>query len=197
MNDINLQSNERIICQEDGVAKGKTVGVCINSIVLTNLNFYCLNKNIVGSIKSIDKFPLREIQMIGGEPHVRVGTSMNGQSTLEIHTHGSTEIYQFNSLGNSKAVKWVNLIYQQIVGHDSNEKTILGSISKIAKDVTSTGAGMIGETVGTLVNSFKEGISNEGKPTIINTKCKSCHAPISGQKGQIIKCKYCDTKQTL
>jgi len=60
----------------------------------------------------------------------------------------------------------------------------------------------VAETLKDTVGSFKDNIKNSnsfkvksGKTKMM--KCPSCGASLSGTKGEIVQCEYCDTKHQI
>ena len=79
-----------------------------------------------------------------------------------------------------EAERWVEQISLLLTGvhaQKSADTTLVGGIKNVL--------GSIGINV------------KEKTPEYVTTKCIGCMAPITGQKGQTVRCKYCDTEQTL
>jgi hypothetical protein len=61
--------------------------------------------------------------------------------------------------------------------------------------------GIVGGTVGLFKNASKNNPTKAPQPPATNekvsTKCSCCGSPISGRKGQLIHCQYCDSNQQL
>ena len=57
--------------------------------------------------------------------------------------------------------------------------------------------GAISEILGSKKTTVVPNDDKGTEPTTINKKCISCSAPLVGEKGQVVHCKYCDTDQTL
>ena len=105
-----------------------------------------------------------------------------------------------NSVGGTFAdqwkdiLKWINNISQILTGttpQAENTKNIM------AIPGTAQIAGTVKDTIGAFKDAF--GIKGKGNqtPENVTTKCIGCRAPLSGAKGQTVRCKYCDTDNTL
>ena len=88
--------------------------------------------------------------------------------------------YQSDKISIQEAERWVEQISLLLTGvhaQKSADTTLVGGIKNVL--------GSIGINV------------KEKTPEYVTTKCIGCMAPITGQKGQTVRCKYCDTEQTL
>lgn len=182
--DLNLQQNEGIILQkEEVIHRNKTC-----ELYLTNLNLICVESSGVFKVKyNITKYPLNQIKTINNLPQVSVVDDKNeGTWVLQIQSKSSIELFAFEySFFEKIAVKaeldkWVNQISILLTGHPApttDDNSLVGSVKNML--------GAIGVK------------TKPQAPENLTTKCIGCMAPISGSKGATIRCKYCDTEQTL
>ena len=193
MADYNLLQNEAVIIRNDNVYHpiGKKLGE-LGELVLTNMNLIYVRKGIFGGTKETLKFPLNQIKKFDDKPQITLGKSENGYHQLEIYFLNSQEYFVFNTFGKKEALKWLDKIWELLTGHaaelDESERSYIPGIATVADTIKNT----VGSFAGAL------GIKPDGnKKENVTIRCISCRATLSGTKGQIVKCKYCDTEQTL
>lgn len=195
MDKYNLQPNESFIINNEHVRHGNTSG----ELILTNLNLvFITSKGVFKTIYIPQLFPINQIKQFNGKAQTILGKEGN----IDIHFINGQESFQFwnsDTLFSEKkaereAGRWVNVINQVITGQVSE---IDMSVSPAIAG-TEFIAGTIKDTFDTFKGAFgiKSKSSNE-MPTKAVKKCSSCSAPISGTKGQIVRCKYCDSDQQL
>lgn len=181
MSDYNLYPNEAILLKSENVFKGMRKG----DLVLTNLAILWAEKNFLGKIKNVNRIPFNQVKMYNGNPQVCLGKAVNGTPQLEIYIVNGQEKFSFNNtlLVKREIGKWINEITKAITGYvpDKSFSAIPG---------TEFVADTLKGTVGTLADSL-------GVKKTVSTKCMACRAPITGKKGETVRCKYCDTQQTL
>jgi hypothetical protein len=96
--------------------------------------------------------------------------------------------------------KWIKAINIAVTGNEldddqgeiGHDDSLLGAFREIG---TGLKEAFWGPSEGE--RSTKTGIVKSVTPEKIARKCTSCGAPISGTKGQIVRCQYCDTEQRL
>lgn len=191
---IPLLPNEAIIFRNDSVMHGGIMAPYTDELVLTNMNVIYVKKGIVGNVKRIQKFPLDQITMYNGEPQAILGKQHNGSPQLEIYfMNGQQENFAFQSGGKKKVNQWINEICKAVTGHESSAASKSGGI---------LGAGYLAGTIKGTVDTFKGVLGAKPKeqaPVVVpvTKKCISCSAPLSGNKGETVQCRYCDTEQVL
>lgn len=183
MEKYSLAPNEGIIIQCDGVNhNGKN-----SELVLTNYNLICAEANIgiFRTTYNVIKFPVNQIKIINGQAQASV-IKDGDDWTLQVLMKNSTEKFKFwgefyeRIKKKQEAERWVEQISLLLTGvhaQKSADTTLVGGIKNVL--------GSIGINV------------KEKTPEYVTTKCIGCMAPITGQKGQTVRCKYCDTEQTL
>ena len=131
-----------------------------------------------------------------------LGKLSNGTPALEVYfVDGKTESFYFQSSNKKKIGSFIKAIYSAF-GADSLLDDELEGISADGligafKDVGEEFVGVGKELLGAFGIKAGEKKGSQISPVMINKKCVSCSAPLSGQQGETIKCKYCDTVQTL
>ena len=209
---FNLMPNESIILQEVSVAHGGVWAIYTDELILTNLNIYCVNKGTFGNTKKIFNYPLSQIKKYNGKPQVMMGKLSNGTPSLDIYfMNGSSESFNFQS-GNKKNInKWIDAINNIVGGgsdsnnlsmdddsydDDDDSDTLVGAFKEVGSEFKEVGVEFLG-ALGFKPGKKKSPNSSVAGSETVSKKCSSCSAPLIGKKGQVIKCKYCDTKQTL
>ncbi len=177
---LNLHPNEGILLQNDHVWHQKKRAL----IYLTNMNFICVEKNtgVFKTTYDVLKYPVSQIKVVDGCAQATV-IKENGEWVLQILLRNGVEKYVFEGeflekiKRKQEADMWVEKISQMVTGNSPTQSQDSG---------TRDGIKSILKTVG---------ISKQ--PEKITVKCIGCMAPISGEKGKIACCKYCDTEQTM
>ncbi len=196
MSKFNLLPNESIIIKSDRVMHGGLMASYTDELILTNQNIVYISKGMFGNTKSIQRFPINQIKMYNGEPQVIYGKQQNGSPQLEIYFMNGHKYFAFQSSGKKEVTRWVNAIYELLTGNrpstnpEGTSSAIPGTeyLAKTFKDTIDTFKSTFG--VKTKSNT---GVADEK----VTKKCISCSAPLSGEKGQIVNCIYCDTDQVL
>lgn len=184
MANYTLSPNEGIILQCDEVYHNRKR----SELILTNLNLICVEEK-AGFLKTTYneiKYPLNQIKVVDGQAQVFANTKAFTNPVLQVHFNNQVEEFDFimNSLAffkaNSTIDNWVKQVNHLLTGNEVNtekESSIMGGIKSVLGSI---------------------GIKTQNnQPENVTTKCIGCMAPLSGQKGQTVRCKYCDTKQTL
>ena len=195
--EYSLAPNESIIMKSELVYCGKTSG----ELILTNL--YLVHITAKGTFKTTyttQRYPVNQIKVFNGKAQALLGKSgdvdiyfINGQVSF---TFSNNETLFSEKKAEQEAAKWVNAINQLITG----ENVEVNVSAKTAIPGTEMIAGALGGTV----DAFKGALgfkSNKPASTELNEKvaikCISCGASVSGNKGRVVRCSYCDTDQQL
>ena len=195
MVDLQLQPGENIILTKSNVTTGLT-GFGAGELVLTDKNIIFYKKAMFGNtIKSIEKHPLESVTLLNGEPRVMAKSNQNGNVSLCVYAGDKAlEYCFFNDYTKGEVIRWVNAIFNLIVGHDSKEQGDASSILGKAKSLLNSGGGMIGESAASLIGNFKNKLDNTlstDENVTLTKKCPGCGAPITGYKGENKQCEYC------
>ena len=180
---LNLQPNEGIIIQYDGVWHNNTR----SELFLTNLNLICVEdrSGLFKTKYNVIKYPVNQIKVVNGQAQASVIRD-GDKWVLQILFKNGEEQFSFNfdffekSKKKAEADKWVEQINILLTGASAQniiEPSIIGGLKNILKAVG--------------IKTTEKEIEKATK------KCMGCMAPISGIKGQTIFCRYCDTKQIL
>ena len=123
------------------------------------------------------------MKKLNGIPQILQGKNpSNGVNQLHMVFADSQEAFEFSSNNKKQIKQWIDEVYK-----------VLGVEEDKARNATGSFFTKLKSGIGSIKNIFTE----EKCAVNITTKCIGCMAPITGKKGDVAKCKYCDTKQTL
>ena len=183
MENYRLGQNEGIIIQCDGVYHNQKR----SAIILTNQNLICVevNHGVFKTTYNTLKYPVNQIKVVNGQAQASVMKDGNDWA-LQVLMKNGTEKFKFSGefyerlKKKQEADRWVEQISLLLTG-------------KSAENITDSSAmGRVKNVLGSVGISVKA-----KKPENVTAKCIGCMAPLSGQQGQTVRCKYCDTEQTL
>lgn len=179
MSAYNLDNDEAVIMQTSNVSAGTFQNV---DLILTNKNVIQVNKGILGNVKDTIKFPLSQLKVLNGKANVLVGKSKTGAKQLELYFAGFEKFYTFNSAFSES--KWANEI---IKAH----KKRLAEIDNANK---TSGDGSITKTLKGALDLALDKIPLKKETVPKTNKCPKCGAELTGPKGSVAICSYCDTQ---
>jgi hypothetical protein len=198
MANYNLQPNESIIMKSTGIIYGNGI---LNSnqdeLILTNLNIILVQKGVMGNTKNIQSFPVNQIKMFNGQAQVTLGKTRNLLPQLEVYFKNRQEFFGF--MNKSEAVKWINNINKLLTGNTDYSDSNADSKKLMTIPGTELVATTLKDTFDTVKGVFSSNSRSSSNPTNVKVtiKCLGCGAPLSGIQGNAIRCKYCDTDQSL
>lgn len=200
--DFPLAQDEGVILDDGG------------KLVLTHKRLVRVERTLFGKVKGLQEMPLAMIKVVNDEAQVFVRRRLNSDwCDIEVHmSDGSGFEYAFDSAANART--WVDAISNLVVGHPSAQaaedaQSLRGAIENFtssAKDAVGALASSFGLSSGSsrrqqpLQPATKQGqaaVSVQAKPEHVSTRCRGCHASLSGMSGQRVTCPYCDTEQVL
>ena len=114
-----LKSGEEIILSQTRVSDRtkNNAGMATGKLILTSEALVYERKGAFGKDLGFDAYPLNEIQVIDGEPQVKIGIRL-GLKNLEVHlSDGKVLHFGLGTDNSSKSIrKWVNAIVKAITG---------------------------------------------------------------------------------
>ena len=168
-----LGADEVVIMRDSHVFEGR-VGI---TLILTSRNLIQINKNFWGADKSAEKYPLLDLKAQNGKPNILNGKAQNGSSRLELYFLGYERYYTFQSMFAER--KWAGAI----------EKAYKSCVAEQNKsDAGRMGIGALLSPLKTTIDSAKRAVAPKTK----TVKCPRCGADLGGEKGQDVKCDYCN-----
>ncbi|MDR1978054.1 MAG: hypothetical protein LBQ42_04905 [Synergistaceae bacterium] len=200
-----LQPNEAIILKSKSVKHGFWGGYT-DEIMLTNLNFVWTSIGTFGFPKKIYQYPLNQIKVFNGRTQAILGEQSRTKSPmLEMYfVNGQEESFEFpvSAKEAKKEIwKWIKAINIAVTGNELDDgegedeisdDSLLGAFREIGTELKEA---FIGPSK--VKRDSKATSAKPAHPEKIARKCSSCGAPISGTKGQRVRCKYCDSDQQL
>lgn len=196
-----LMPNEVVILKDTNVAHGGIMAGYTDELILTNLNLVVVSKGVFGNTKGIFQYPLSQIKRFNGQPQAIKSKRSNSTPCLEVYfTSGDVEQFSFSGNNKRKIDNWADSIAhiinnENVDTSDAQDDDLLaGQFKDLGDQLKDVGAEVL-DAFG--VNRKKNSHSSKNQPQKVSKKCISCSAPLVGYKGQVVKCKYCDTEQTL
>lgn len=198
MANFNLEPSESILIQSTGVLYegGGLMTAYTDELILTNLNLIHVSKGVFGNTKRVQKYPLSQVKIINGEAQAIMGKSTNGLPNLQIYFVNGHVAFKFQNSGKREIVKYVKEISRVLIGKEPSRNSVANQFAIPGSEfVADAIKDTIGVFKGTLGNKSKSKASDEPEKT--TKKCIGCMSPLTGVKGQSIRCSYCDTDQIL
>lgn len=198
MVNYNLEPNEAILIQSTSVLceGGGLMTAYTDELILTNINIIHISKGMFGNTKGVKKYPLSQVKIVNGQAQAILGKSSNGMPDLQIYFVNGQLAFQFQSSGKKEIIDFANGISKVLTGNKSEQ-------SSVANPFAIPGAEMVAETFKDTINVLKGSLGIKPKDKAadksvkVTKKCIGCMAPLTGTKGQSIRCQYCDTDQIL
>lgn len=178
-----LQPKETILLHNTGVHRQGNPEFYTDELFLTNRNMIYVRKGFFGRIKNIQTYPLSQIKIQNGQAQVQMQKIGGYTPRLQIYFKSGPESFAFQCRGKKKILSWVTQMHRLLDTPDIMENIPEPSVPDAAPTPESTGV-----------------FSNSAKyfpPRPITKNCTGCGAPLSGSRGETVRCEYCDTDQTL
>ncbi len=203
--DYNLSPGEVVIMQSEAVVlhSGKDRDV-LNEIVLTNQNLILVNVISTGFFTTqrlLKRCPLDSIACPEGVPQAFLGKKKD-EHVLQVVFEQEAITLSFPDNPKREAKRWADAIKCAVVGEmegiDTDESPLPSDMTDLIDGFKSLTSAFVGEAA-----SFTSTVPKASKPvkkavkTKATVRCMGCRAPLSGNKGAILTCDYCGTKQTL
>lgn len=196
MGSYSLQPDEVVIMKVDQVIHKKSMFSLVSGeIMLTNLYLVWNTKNLIGKAKNIQQYPLHSIKVFNGKAQVKSEKKIGENPRLIIFFKNGQATFEFINKSEDEVKKMANSINHTVTGSTENIYELRNSsIPGVGK-----AAEVLKGTVDVFMDAFgvKQNKQNETIDEKVAKKCSSCSAPISGIKGQVVHCDYCDTEQQL
>lgn len=187
-----LLPNEALIMKHERVLHGGAMANFSDELLLTNLNLVLISKGAFGNVKNIQAFPIKQVKVFNNQAQIISSKTSGGYPQIEVYFLNGQEKFGFES--KKDAANWINKINQLVTGEDVE----IDNSTKTAIP----GTEMIADAIGGTVDAFKGALGFKSKKAMesdekVAKKCSFCGASISGKKGQIARCSYCDADQQL
>ncbi len=185
---LQLQPNEGVVLQNEDVARRLRRGHDDGTLVLTTKSLYFYKGH--GKKAEITTLPLRQIKMIDGQPQAVVSGSKSKPVLQVFMLSGQVEEFEFKkfslaSNAQKEIEKWITSIHQ-LVRETASSRQATITIQPVSADQSAADSMQNGQ------NPLPGGTM-----TKVSGRCVGCMAPIFGNKGEMVRCKYCDTDQIL
>lgn len=154
-------------------------------VLLTDRNLMIGIEGTFGGIKETQVYPINQIVVVNGNAQVRVTSG----SSVEIDTNQGRVALSMQSRGDAR----------KLAEHLRSAAT--GKPVDLSADEVGGLAGMAGELGGALrdtVGSFAKGLGfGSEQAQMAAVECSGCGAPLTGKKGESVRCPYCDAIRQL
>jgi hypothetical protein len=197
MGSYQFQANEVEIMKIGEVTRRKSMFSIENGeLILTNLFLVWNTKNMFGKTKNTEQYPLRNIKVFNDKAQIKCHKNVNmNNPILTIYFTNGEAVFEFMNKSEHEIKKIANSINHVVTGTKENIYEVtniyIPGIGKAAEVLKGT-VDVFKDTFGVKQNKQYENINEK-----IAKKCSSCSAPISGTKGEVVYCNYCDTNQQL
>ena len=188
-----LLPNEAMIMKQERVIHGGAMANFTDELILTNQNLVLISKGTFGNVKNIQAFPVNQIKVFNNQAQIMLSKTRGGHPQIEVYLLNGQVNFGFES--KKIATIWIEKINQLVTGQDVE--------INVSTKTAIPGTEMIADALGGTVDAFKGAFGFGSKKSSTESdekvakKCSSCGATISGKKGQIIRCSYCDDNQQL
>lgn len=154
------------------------------NLVLTNKNIIWCHKGFFGGLKEPVKTEVEKVKLYENRVQAKVDKIENsGAFQLKIYYTDCDVTYRIN--GKKRAKEFVRELNKLITGEDPTMQDIFTSQILPNAEVV---AESLKETLNVFVNAFG---------TQVSGTCSSCGASITGVKGQMVSCPYCNGSTKL
>ena len=206
-----LMPNEIVIKQDSCVSHGGVMAIYTGELILTNYNLIYVNKGVFGNTKDVLYYPLMQLKQLNGKPHAIVGKLSNGSPCLEVFMlNGASETFHFQTAAKKTTKSWAETITGTTIGGTANvfasdeddngydPGSLVGQFKEVGDEFKEIGEELF-SAIGFTTNPFKKkaNVNNAQTQTMITSKCRFCSAPLTGKRGQTVRCEYCDSEQVL
>jgi hypothetical protein len=144
-------------------------------------------------VKNIQAFPVNQIKVFNNQAQIVMSKTRGGYPQIEVYFSNRQENFGFES--KKDAANWIEKINRLVIGEDVE--------INISAKTAIPGTEMLAEALGGTVDAFKNALGFKSKQSTVESvekvakKCNSCGAMVSGKKGQIVRCSYCDADPQL
>lgn len=190
MEKVRLDPDEGMILRDSSILheRGGFFDSQGDELMLTNKALVVVHKGVFGQVKESIRFPLRQIKVINGIPQVFQGKSETGNCALQVHCVHGIETFVLGKSDEEESEISLKAIFS-LSGEKRNTETWRQAISDAVLAVY-RGENPIVEAPSPVPYS-------ETPVPGATRKCIGCRAPISGSKGQKVRCLYCDIEQVI
>ncbi len=187
MDKYNLLPDEAVLVEiEDVHRKSKKIFQERGNLVLTNYNLiFAIKGGLTGSIKSLEKHPLRDIKVFREEAQVKYEKKFGEDAVLSVFLKNDS--FSFVSAESGKLKDIVNEVNRLVTG---SEKDVI-----FKKAIP--GVGALAETIKDTAGSFVKGLGYKKKEKELAVICTACNGSFTGIKGKMATCPYCGKKVNL
>ncbi len=181
---LDFAPTERIILKDESVAHGGVMSVNDDELILTTLKIIYIKKNVFGMIQGVYYYPLNRLKQ------AVQGKLTSGTATLDLYFFNDVESFNFGSANSRKIKKWIKEIY------NVTDNITVSSVSNTESPYINTSRNLLNQ-FSEIGKQIKNTVTSNNESIKVSKKCIGCSAPLVGKKGEVVRCKYCDTDQSI
>ncbi|NLA95989.1 MAG: hypothetical protein GX838_04000 [Clostridiaceae bacterium] len=194
MADLGLQPYESIMVQIKGASSSSSQSYKVE-LILTNLHLFHISKGFFGKVKGINKYLVDGIKVVDDRAQVFLANPADdGSLQLQIFFDYGLVSFRLQSDTRHRVWQFINSINQLLTG-----KPLHADIA--GYPMALQGAGYLAEVVKDTIGFFRQSLGMDAKKEPEResavASCRNCPAPLSGYKGQLVRCRYCNSEQLL
>lgn len=209
MTNYNLLPNEGILLKSTNVLHGGFMSSYTDELILTNFHLIYVKRGMFGNVKEVQKIPLAQIKVVNNRVQVMWGQNpSSGTEQLQIYfIDGRQESFEFQENEKNEIVRWANEISKVVTGDSSNvlyeniqqQNGIKQRAVNVIKDALGVEDTVLPPKPVFHLSTMENNANNAREQDLkrVTRYCMGCGAPITGVKGQVVHCEYCDMDQEL
>ena len=162
---------------------------------MTNLHLFHLSKGFFGKVKEIKKYPVEGIKVVDDRAQVFLANPGNDGS-LQLQIFFEYGLVSFRLQSDTRRFVWqfINSVNQLRTGKPLEDESA-------GYPMALPGIGYLAEVVKDTLGVFRQSLGMDDKKEVRRemaaAPCNNCSAPLSGYKGQVVRCRYCNSEQLL
>ncbi len=216
-----LHPGETEILRAQKVKYARLMNPSGDELVLTDRRLILIRKGWNGETKDVRFFDLQDIDFKDGEPAVYMDAEWESLRLLIISIHGRKEEFALRAADQDTLMRWVNEIWYLVsdlplpypdagINPDYlKEDMIMKEQEKPLSYLNVPTFDWNEDTSRLTIRNipaadFNEDTSQFAVRSIaapekkrVTVRCFACRAPLTGEVGEVVKCRYCDTEQTI
>jgi len=182
--ELKLNPGENVIKRSTEIGYGGGISRKNNELILTDQSIILINKNLLGKVKEVTRFPLTDIVISGNRAQVQLGQKDIVTPTLDVYFSSGMESFIFTWEDEIK--DWINQINTLLTGQPEIYKA-----DAWMDDLENMADSLFGAA-----KKVRKAFGIKSTESL-SCKCPSCGASISGFEGETVSCPYCGNFITL
>lgn len=213
MANFQLLPGERILLQVEQVERRtQTYRRTLVDLSLTNTHLVLVSKGALGRVKDVTRIPLADISRVGNRAQVHLVGARNETAKLDIQLREVKETFSEFPERHAQVVTWVNTINRLVTGVDEDVEVYTSAVESAIESVRALfGGGRTSAAPASRpaprpaapvpapvpVRAAAPAVAPSPPRERAAGTCNSCCAPISGPRGSVVQCGFCDQEMML